>query len=206
MSFLIKRTQRDFRPVSAGPHLAICTTIVGLGVQPSARFELSEKVLFRWEIPGEVVTWRDRDGNERTGPATISREYTRSLGPKSHLRRDLEGWRGRLFTESELRVFDVASFLGKPCLLSIVHKEGGDRVYANVAVIMAPPPGADPQASGELICFDPDSWDDEVFAKLPRWLQQRINERLITEPAQRIEREPNTEEAVEREFNDAIPF
>jgi hypothetical protein len=138
--------------------------VVDLGVQNDSQFGPREKLYVGWEIPGVIVSWRDRDGNECTGPALIGKDYTKSLAPKSTLRAHLEGWRGRSFTDDELRSFDVAAILGKPCQLSIVHVDRGDRTYANVAAVMGPPKGAAPKPSGKPIAFDVDASDEETFA------------------------------------------
>jgi len=191
--------------------------IVNIGVQDNSKFEPRPKLYIRWEIPDERVTWIDRKGSEHSGPATIGRFYTKSLAPKANLRRDLEIWRGKSFTESELRAFDVAIFLGRACQLSVVHKEGPERISANVAAISAPPRGAKPKPSGKLVLFDADNWDDETFAELPPWLQQLIKDRIVNAPAQKIAPEPEHSKepvavhgrnavAAKPELDDRIPF
>jgi hypothetical protein len=169
--------------VPAGTHPAVLTLMAELGVQNDSKYKPREELYFRWEIPDLTVSWRDSNGKERTGPAVIGKHYTKSLAPKSTLRADLESWRGRAFTDEELRDFDLTKFLGQPCQLGIVHQAVGDRTYANVAVVMGAPKGAAPKPSGKLIAFDVDSWDEEAFAALPDWLQKRINERVVTSAA-----------------------
>lgn len=66
-------------------------------------------------------------------PITTSRFYTNSLGEKANLRRDLEGWRGKAFTEDELQRFDLMNILGKPCMLTIVGGENGKTKVASVS-------------------------------------------------------------------------
>jgi hypothetical protein len=217
MPLVIEHNTREFKPVSAGTHVAVCTMIVNMGVQDDPKFGPRPKLYIRWEIPDENVMWIDRNGIEHSGPATIGRRYTKSTAAKADLRRDLEMWGGKSYTKSELRRFDVSVFLGKPCQLSVVHKEGLERVYANVAAVLAPPKGAKPKPSGKLVLFDADNWDDETFAELPAWLQQLINDRIVTAPVQRIAPEPehSNEQGVvhggsavtaKPEFDDRIPF
>ena len=43
---------------------------------------------------------------------TVSKTYTRSMHERSALRRDLEDWRGRRFTEQEARAFDLEKVVG----------------------------------------------------------------------------------------------
>jgi hypothetical protein len=184
MSLVIEYTNsRDFKPVPAGTHLAVCVMVVDLGVQNDSKYKPRAKLYVRWEIPGVIVSWHDRNGNERTGPAVIGKYYTKSLAPKSNLRTDLESWRGRSLTDDELRSFDVTAILGKPCQLGIVHVDGGDRIRANIAAVMGAPKGVAPKPSGKLIAFDVDRWVQVAFEALPEWLQERINERIITSTA-----------------------
>ena len=56
-------------------------------------------------------------------PFLISRRYSLSLHEKSSLRRDLESWRGRAFTQEELRGFDLEVLIGVGCLVSVVHEQ-----------------------------------------------------------------------------------
>lgn len=124
-------------PLSEGVHIGVCYEVIDLGTQ---HFEVgdkgSRKVLIGWEVPGERVTIKDKDL-----PHTVASRYTLSLHEKAALRKVLESWRGRAFTEGELEGFDLHKLLGKACQLQVVHKTSGERVYANVAAIMALPRG-----------------------------------------------------------------
>ncbi len=57
------------------------------------------------------------------------------------MRKDLESWRGRKFTQQELQGFDVETIIGVPCLLNIIQEDKGGETYANVASIMRLPKG-----------------------------------------------------------------
>lgn len=192
----------DFKPVPAGTHAAVCTMVVDMGVQPSAKFKPRQKIYLRWEIPAEQVTWKDADGVEHTGPAVVGKQYTLSLSEKAHLRADLESWRGRTFTEQELVGFDVKNVLGAPCMLGVTHNKSGEKTYANVSAVMGLPKGMPkPIASGALIHYDIDAHNQAVFEKLPGWLQTAIKDRVANEsdsvPASN---------GTDKEFDDEIPF
>jgi hypothetical protein len=151
--------------------------------------------------PKEIVI-TDGDGKERTGPAVIGKHYTLSLSEKANLRADLEAWRGKMFTETELAGFDVKSVLGKPCQLGVVHKSVGGKTYANIAALMGAPKGiAKPIASGPLLHYDIDNHDQKVFDQLPGWLQTVIKDR-VPEPGATV----HEGGAVEPDFDDALPF
>jgi hypothetical protein len=208
MAIIAKYNAREFVPLAAGSHSAVCTMVVTLGLQGSGKYGAREQVYLRWQVPGELVTWTDEQGEEQTRPAAIGRFYNNTLSPKSALRKDLETWRGRSFSEEEARTFDLETLLGKACLLGVVHKQEGENTYANVATISAPPKGAKPKPDGELVLFDVDNWDQAVFEKLPPWLQQRIKDRIKLAEGTRQKVDPTTAAAavVEEEFDDALPF
>ncbi len=126
----------NFEPVEAGNHTAICVSIYDLGTQHNKAFDKDEhKILIGWELP-DVVIEIEREGEKITVPRMISAEYTLSLHEKARLRLNLEGWRGRKFTEEELGGFELKKLLGKSCTLNVVHNPGKEgKVFANIAGI-----------------------------------------------------------------------
>jgi hypothetical protein len=208
MAIYIKETQRDFTPVPAGTHLALCNLIADVGVQPSPRFAPRSQVYLRFELPQQKMTWKDRDGKDCPGLMQIGRFYTRSLAPKANLRSDLESWRGKLFSDSELKRFDLLSFLGKSCMLGVVHTSGTDRVFANIKTIMGAPAGTNLTPHGKLIAYDIESDDKEMFELLPEWLRQKIRERIVAAPKAKENAVPPALDTSfnPEEFDDNIPF
>jgi hypothetical protein len=61
------------------------------------------------------------------------------LHEKASLRRDLESWRGRAFTDKELEGFDLENLLLKGCLINVIHEQRGGATFANVAGVMRLP-------------------------------------------------------------------
>lgn len=172
----------DFKIPEQGTHLAICNMVVHLGVQPAKNpaYKPKDTIFVRWELPEERMEWKDKEGVEHEGPMVISNFYTNSLSPKSYLRKDLEGWRAKAFTEEELKGFDVLNILGKPCMLTIVHNESGGKTYANVTSVSALPKSMKAkQAEMKLIKYCAD--DPEQFDDLPEWLQEKIEKQIIPE-------------------------
>jgi len=151
----------SFTPAPVGTHVARCFRIVDLGTQhgeykgqPTRR----NQVLVSWELPDELI---EIEGEQR--PVTTSKFYTNSLGEKANLRRDLESWRGRSFTEDELRKFDLEGILGKPCMLTVVGGENGKTKVATVSGVpkntVCPQPFNPPSAFW-LDEFDQDKYDE----------------------------------------------
>jgi hypothetical protein len=127
-----------------------------------------------WELPDEQI-----ESNGEYKPMIISKFYTRSLGDKANLRKDLESWRGAKFTEEEMLCFDLINILGKNCFLSVVHDSTTNgNTYANVATVMAPPKGVQSVESfNEHVYFDLDADIQTIQAQLtmlPEWIQNMI--------------------------------
>lgn len=75
----------------------------------------------------------------------LSQEFSFTLGDRGNLKKMLETWRGREYTEEEKGAsFDIAKEVGgKPALLSVVHRKSADgkKTYANIGAVMAMPEG-----------------------------------------------------------------
>ena len=161
----------DFEQCPAGSFAARCYQIIDLGHQTfewKGEAKVSPKVRITWEL-NEMM----QDGR----PFSISREYTASIGDKANLRKDLEAWRGRPFTATELQNFSLENVLGAPCLLGVVHKpsKDGTKVYANVGSIMALPKGMpSPELVNPAVKFDIGTFDQKVFDGLSSYVQKKI--------------------------------
>lgn len=126
------KTKSD--PVPAGTHHAVCYGIIAVGTQPSEKFTPRQKIIVCFEIPAERITIKDKDL-----PRGISKRYTLSLNEKSNLRKDLQSWRGKPFTPTELDGFDVSKVIGSNCLISVLHSDRAGAVYADISGISALP-------------------------------------------------------------------
>lgn len=138
----------DFKPVPAGVYTGRCYRVIDQGTQTeiykvTGEKKIARKVLIGWELHNE-----DADGqpilNDDGKPYMIATRYTLSLHKKAKLRADLEAWRGRAFTDDELRGFDVQRLLGAYCLVNVTHSGKDGKVYANVSSL-TPLPGKLPK-------------------------------------------------------------
>jgi hypothetical protein len=181
----------DFELTPAGTHLAICYMVADLGHQETS-YGMKPKIVIGWELPAELMT----DGR----PFGASQIYTLSLSEKANLRKDLEAWRGRPFTDAELDGFDVKNVLGKPCTLTIVHNKNGDKTYANIASVAGVMKGMQvPERVNDLLYFNMDEPDRAVLQRLPKWVQTKI-------AAAHDAPEPATAGGDDDPLNDDIPF
>lgn len=172
--------ESTFTPVSEGLHLAICSAVVDLGMQPGSDMypQPKRQVYLRFDCIDETVQF-EKDGVPQSGPARCGATYTLSLGGKSKLRPLLESWRGRKFTEQELEGFDIAKLLNVPCQIQVLHTHKGGKTYADVQTIVPWPKGtAKPAAAKDAVVYSPIEHSDEAYSLLPQWLQQKISERL----------------------------
>lgn len=184
-----------------GSYPAVCYMLVDIGMQKNERYgNSSRKVIIGWEVAGEHVLV---EGEEK--PRVFSARYTASLNEKSLLRRDLAAWRGRDFTEEELKAFDLKSILGTPCLIQIIHKEANGRQYANLASIMKLPRGMEPpHLTLEKVVFDLDESDLSEIEKLPEWIANAI--KASESYQERIMNDPKYREFGEFSDDDELPF
>lgn len=118
----------DYSPAPEGLHQAVCCDVIDLGEVPG-KFGTKPMVKIRWQL--EEI---DPKNKKRY---SASKRYNNSLHEKATLRKDLETWRGKKFTEKELDKFDLEKLIGVNCQLSISHnvKEDGE-IYANVMTIV----------------------------------------------------------------------
>jgi hypothetical protein len=174
--YLPRPSESSFKPVPAGSWPAICYRVVDLGTQESTyQGERKEqhKVLLSFEIHDDECVAEDGT------PMAIHQRYTWSMHEKSTLRKHLEAWRAKPFTDQDFGPggFDIAKLLGVPCMLSIIHNNVNDRTYANVNSIAKLPKGLN---AGELlndkvcIMLDPEEFDRAAFARLPESLKATI--------------------------------
>jgi len=170
----------NFVQVPAGMHLARCYRIIDLGSQKTeykGQAKLSPKVLFQFEVHSE-----DDEGSALVTPdgkpLSISKQYTLSLNENAILRRDLQSWRGRPFTEEELKSFNLENVLSQWCMLNVVHSEYNGKNYSNIDNIN-PVPGTLkksglPEAVNDPKIFSIRNADMELFDSLSENLQAKI--------------------------------
>lgn len=172
----------DFKSVPAGSHIAVCNLVADCGLQPGSQAYPTPKqqLYIRFEVPAERVDY-EKDGKKLNGPVVIGAFFTASMHEKATLRKRLESWRGRKFTDEEAGNFDVSTILGKACMLTVVENVVGDRVYANIDSISPLPKGVPaPSAENPLLYFAED--EQTQFAALPEWLAKKINGQLERKP------------------------
>ena len=163
------RARPKVPPVEAGVYMAVCIGFIDLGEQYSEKFKsYSYNGMYIWELPGETI---EIDGEQK--PRQLSKEFAISASNKSNLRKFIETWNSKNYSDEEFMEFDLFEQIGKPCQLNVVLNE--TKEYANVDNLMPIPKGFPaPTTSTEFIKWDMDAWDDSAFEKIPEWIQEKI--------------------------------
>lgn len=199
MSFYVEDKGDNFERCPPGLHLARCYRIIDLGTQKSeymGQTKYLHKIMIGWEIHGSR-----EDGSKLAmkdnRPFAIFKNYTLSWSEKANLRLDLQSWRGRQFTEEEMRRFDLKNVLGAWCMLNIIERPAktGNKIYSNVDSI-APVPAVIKQSGlpdavnkNEIFNLnEPDmdlfnTFSDNLKAKItssPEWQKLQVQSKAQT--------------------------
>jgi len=181
MSLTLSYESTNYEPIEAGNHVARCIQVIDLGTHSEKSFEsdeykLNHKIRITWELPNEIIEWEDKETKEKkTRTQLISREFKASLHENAGLRKMLASWRGRDFTEEELKGFSLQKLLNVACMLNITHTEKDGKKYANITAVTPLAKGTTaPDLISELVFFDLDEWNQTKFDSLPEFLQEKI--------------------------------
>lgn len=187
-------SQGSFEIVPEGTYIGRCFKIIDLGTQTSewqGEKKQQKKVLVCWELLDDEV--RMDDGR----PFSVAKKYTASLHEKAQLRKDLEAWRGKKFTDEELEGFDLKNVMGVYCMIQVVHSTDGQ--YANINAIMSTK--EKPVAVNPNVYFDVSEPDMEVFDSL----SDRLKEQITVAPEWRVSQlDENTDTVAEVEDKSPI--
>ena len=133
MPIIAKSNGENFVLCPAGTHAAVCVDIVDVGIVES-EFNGEKKKQHKVR-----VVWQIDETQDNGKPFTASKRYTLSLHEKAALRKDLESWRGRPFTNQELEGFDLENLLSIAALVNVIHEQKNGKTYDNVTTIMRLP-------------------------------------------------------------------
>ena len=172
----------EFEAVPIGTHRAICYKLADAGTREEKFKDEDAKkrhtIFIFFELP-DLRTSKDQ-------PFSIFKQYTLSLNENSALHKDLKSWRGKSFTEAELKSFDMANILGVNCDIEVEHTAGG---RAKIVSIFKPDGGAKKVATvNDQVMFDLEDYCKEfsgescdesknacdIFADLPAFLCEMI--------------------------------
>ena len=160
----------DYTPIPEGLHHGICYGIFDIGTHYNAAFsKWAHQCIIVWELPEERGTF---DGKDL--PRAISKTLTVSLHEKAELRKVLQTWRGRSFTEQELQGFDIKAVLGANCFVQVIHKKKDDKVFANLVGVTPLPKGTakkEPENPLKFFSFEDGT---NIPEGTPDWISDKI--------------------------------
>jgi hypothetical protein len=180
MSIIAKNSGFTRELVPAGNYIARCYKMIEIGTVSElvmGQTKTLHKVRIGWELPTETRVFDQSKGEQ---PLVIDQEYTLSMNEKSNLRKMLEAWRGRAFTEKEAEAFDITKLLGAPCMLNIIHKQSKTgNSYEQIAGVTAVPKGIPvPNQINQNFVLSYDAWNQDMFDSLPEFVRIKMQSSL----------------------------
>lgn len=176
------RTQSEFKMMPPGSHVGVVTGLVFLGLQsgnPAFGGKDQYKLALQISFPNELT----EDGERNL---SVTQIYTASTHKKAGFRKVIEAILGAPFkTDAEADAFDITSLIGRSALFSVVHKDSGDKVFANIGGVIALPKGMQvPAVKNGTLLFTPEL-DPQAFLaaynSLPEWLRTKWDNRIPDE-------------------------
>jgi len=199
--------------IPAGTYAARLYAVVDLGHQWTQFLnkpgKWSRQIYIGFEIPELTFEAEDKvTGEKSIKPRVIGRQYTLSYYKESRLKALVQALIGRAMTDGEQNKtgYPLETLVGKPCLISVIHKEGtkdGQPVtYANVDSIVAAPKGltVPEQFNPDMVyCIENDP-EQAVYGKLYQWLQVRIQK------SRELQHEDDVDEPLQESADTSEPF
>jgi len=184
MALTISESAKQERKLpEAGATVGVLYSLVDLGHQKTNwdnQEKWSPKVRLTFELPDQLDEFEVEEKGKVTKvskPMVVSIEQTRSLGEKASLRKLLEQWRGQTFTSKELQAFSLKNLLGKPAMLTLIHKTSQQgRQYCAIAGASKLPKGmkAPATTTNDQLYYEIEQGEAGQFNDMPDWLQDKI--------------------------------
>lgn len=175
MAITAENNGGSYTPMAQGNYVARCYQMIEIGtVQEDFQGEkkTQKKVRLGFEFPTETKVFKEENGEQ---PFVLSREFTLSMHEKSSLRKFLEAWRGKSFTDQEAKSFDITILIGKSCMINVVHKESEKGVRANISSVGAMPKGLEcPKQINETQLLSYDNFNINLFESFPDFIKDKI--------------------------------
>jgi hypothetical protein len=220
MSLIAKREPKILTP--SGVYDAICVNVIDLGVHTKTfKNDMSDHhlVYIGFELPELAYEY---EGTKKQ--KLIGREYKLSLDNRANLRKHLESWRSRPFTNEELEGFDLKNLLGVHAQVNIIHKtsKAGNQYELLESIIKHK--GEKFKNVTPLTFYSITEHKTEIPETIPRFLNSKIKESKTYQHIENLMAEeeyekkranrqdnnppPPSQEVIEDEFIDEeeIPF
>jgi hypothetical protein len=134
MTIVVSETGSNYLPCPEGIYVGVLCDVIdnGLVTQEFAgKTKQVHKVTLRWQV--------DEINPQNGRRFDVQKRYTLSLNERATLRKDMEAWHGRRFTNEELSGFDFEELIDTCGQLVVIHQDGRkepSRTFANVQSLM----------------------------------------------------------------------
>lgn len=203
MSTIATKSSSNKVQIPIGNYLGRCISSIHLGTtsyEYMGDTKTSNKVRFTFELPTELKIFKE--GTEPK-PLVISREYNLSTHEKSDLRKMLEAWRGKAFTDEEAEAFDVEKIVGIAGMINVLHNDKG---YAEIASISNLPKGFEcPTQINPTTILSYDNWNEDIFNTLPSFIQDKMKASVEYKKLKGIELLDTEDQSLEAVADDDYP-
>ena len=196
--------------IPAGNHPAILIGIVELGIQSGGKFADRAETLFTWEFPDQRYSYRAK-GITVQATRQHSQRYTANMSARANMRKMIEGWHGVFPNNQAAADFDISQLLDRPCLVQIANKASADgaKVYVDVVSVGPLPKSMEdkpPVRTRDLMFYEIEKPDADLFAALPQWVRGLILNRVKTQAPKAQTAVAQTVAAGAVDFDDDVPF
>ena len=165
-------------PLEAGAYPATIVQVIDLGVQPQRPYKGEEKpphqeILITYELADEFL--KDEEGEDLEDKPRFLSEYFRLFGLKAENAKSTQRYLN--LDPKQVHGGDFAKLLGLPVTLTVLQNEKDGKVYNNVGLAVAmreKEVRRHPKPVNDLLCFDLDEPELEVFLSLQSWIQDKI--------------------------------
>lgn len=205
MAIYAENTATNYKPMEAGVYPARCYSMIQIGTVTEnilGEEKSLHKVRLTFEFPTELHVFKEENGEQ---PYVISKEFTLSMHEKATLRKFLESWRGKAFTEEQAKKFDITVLLGVQCMINVIHKAAKNgNTYAEIGSVSPLPKGMIcPEPINKQVVLSYDSFDEQVFESLPDFLKDKIKS---SKEYQSMKNPNQVETPVASDDTDELPF
>lgn len=189
-------------PVGAGSHHGICYMVVDLGTHHGTwegKPIVKRQVQLGFEVPAARI---EVDGKDL--PRVLRAWYTFSMYKQAPLCKNIEKWRGKVFTsQEEADEFDLKTLLGKNAIVSsVINKNGYDKVEG-LGCLMAGM--QEKQAENDFLYYS----IDEHGLNIPEGMYDKIVAKIKDSDEYKELLNPTTQGAMnpsqQKEYNEAAP-
>lgn len=199
----------NFPPMDAGTFHAVCSGVIDIGTHTETwdgKELVKNQLILLFDFPTETI---EINGEEK--PRCLSLKLTKSTNEQAKLRQHLISWRGRDFTDDELKDFELRRILGVPAMITVVQKTNQrGKTYSQIKTVGKAMKGFECPKDCRKLYFDMDNKETySEIENLPDWIIAEINRSAEAKAANWVFAKGNTVDDathVEQEGGDDVPF